>query len=80
VVPFFGDKLSPSDSSMASTMIGYWVAFAKIGNPNGEGRPNWPVYSQQADILLDFTNNGAVAGPDPWKTWLDLTEKLAGKN
>jgi para-nitrobenzyl esterase len=78
VKPLFGDKLSPSDSAMAATTIGYWVGFAKTGNPNGEGRPNWPVYSQQADVLLDFTNNGAVAGPDPWKTRLDLTEKLAG--
>jgi len=78
VKPLFGDKLSPSDSSMGATMIGYWSSFAKTGNPNGEGRPNWPAYSQQADILLDFTDNGAASGPDPWKTRLDLTEKTAG--
>jgi para-nitrobenzyl esterase len=59
-------------------MIGYWVAFAKTGDPNGEGRPHWPAYSPQTDILLDFTDAGAVAGPDPWKTRLDLTEKVAG--
>jgi para-nitrobenzyl esterase len=74
----YGDQTSPADRAMGSTMIGYWVAFAKTGNPNGEGRTNWPAYSQQADILLDFTNTGTVAGPDPWKTRLDLTEKLAG--
>jgi para-nitrobenzyl esterase len=74
----FGDQANPADNAMAATMIGYWVAFAKTGDPNGEGRPHWSAYSPQTDILLDFTNTGAIAGPDPWKTRLDLTEKVAG--
>ncbi|HEX3472014.1 MAG TPA: carboxylesterase family protein [Silvibacterium sp.] len=78
VKAFYGDQLNPADSAMAATTISYWVAFAKTGDPNGEGRPHWPAYSPQTDILLDFTNTGAIAGPDPWKTRLDLTEKVAG--
>ena len=51
--------------------------FAKTGNPNGNGLPVWPAYSPKSDIILDFTEKGAVAGPDPWKERLDLTERVA---
>ena len=50
----------------------YWVQFAKTGNPNGPGLPSWRRYSSQSDVLLNFTNAGPVAQPDPWKECLDL--------
>lgn len=33
--------------------MGYWVNFAKSGNPNGAGLPTWPTYSSagSADIF-----------------------------
>jgi para-nitrobenzyl esterase len=34
----------PSDLTLAETVSDYWVAFAKSGNPNGGGRPQWDVY------------------------------------
>ncbi|HVT96191.1 MAG TPA: hypothetical protein VHE33_01710, partial [Acidobacteriaceae bacterium] len=48
-------------------------------DPNGAGLPNWPKYSGASDALMDFTNNGPVAGPDPLKQRLDLAEQLATK-
>ena len=30
------------------------------------------------DAILDFTNNGPVAGVDPWKARLDITEASQG--
>jgi para-nitrobenzyl esterase len=29
---------------MGRMMSGYWVDFVKTGDPNGEGRPEWPRY------------------------------------
>jgi para-nitrobenzyl esterase len=77
----YASKLDQSDTAMAQTVNAYWVAFAKTGDPNAGGRPRakWPAYATESDILLDFTNNGAIAGPDPWKPRLDLVEKIAGK-
>jgi para-nitrobenzyl esterase len=69
--------LDPADEAIAQTTNSYWASFAKTGDPNGAGRPKWTPYTRQSDIILDFTNTGAVATPDPWKARLDLTEKLA---
>ena len=35
-------------------MASYWVNFATTGDPNGEGLAPWPVYTREADELLDF--------------------------
>jgi len=55
------------------------VNFAKTGNPNGQGLPEWPRYSPSADQILDFTMTGPAAKADPWKTQLDLVERGAGQ-
>lgn len=71
-----GIKLTPEDETMAQKMSAYWANFAKTGNPNGAGLPNWPSYEPGTDMLMDFSENGPIAKPDPWKERLDLTEKL----
>lgn len=60
-----------NDQRLADFAIAYWVNFAKTGNPNGAGLPQWPAYSAAADQLLDFTNDGPVAKPSPHKARWD---------
>jgi para-nitrobenzyl esterase len=74
----YGTALTPSDARTAALANAYWAAFAKTGNPNGNGRPDWPLYEPAGDQILDFANDGAKAGPDPWKARLDLVEQAAG--
>jgi para-nitrobenzyl esterase len=69
--------LAPADEATAKAALAYWVAFAKTGNPDGEGRPHWPAYSAGDDQLMNFTNDGPVAEHDAWKARLDLTEASA---
>lgn len=50
----------PADAAIARAMSGYWLRFAKTGNPNGDGAPAWPRYDAASDRLLDFANAGPV--------------------
>ena len=71
----YSDKVTPQDEKVAQGMNAYWAAFAKSGDPNGPGRPKWPVYDAARDALIEFAASGeAVPEPDPWKARLDLTE------
>jgi para-nitrobenzyl esterase len=41
----------------------YWTNFAKTGNPNGPGLPQWPNLGKQANYI-DFTPEGPKLGKD----------------
>jgi para-nitrobenzyl esterase len=72
----YESALTPADEATARAANTYWSNFARTGDPNSSGLPNWPAYSPASDTLLDFTPNGPAALPDPWKERLDLTEIL----
>jgi para-nitrobenzyl esterase len=76
----YGDNTTAADEAVARTISGYWIAFAKTGNPNGGDRPNWPAYDAKEDILANFTEKGVIIEPDPWKERLDLTEESHHKD
>lgn len=42
------------DRRLSATMVDQWVAFARTGNPNGEGRPTWPLFDGADPRLLEF--------------------------
>jgi para-nitrobenzyl esterase len=73
----YGKDLKPADKATAEAANAYWVNFAKTGNPNGKGLPQWPAYNAKDDVLMDFSLTGPAAQADPWKARLDLTEELA---
>lgn len=65
---------SARDTAMAQTIQGYWVNFARTGNPNSPGLQTWPVYTAQHDTLMAFSKAGAVATERFGKDRLDLLE------
>lgn len=64
------------DQEVARLMNTYWTNFAKTGNPNGKGLPEWPAFDAKKNGLIEFQSDGkAVGKPDPKKVRLDIIEK-----
>ena len=79
-IPFFfdtqaikyADKTTARDNSMGKAISAYLVYFARTGDPNGAGLPEWPRYSRAKDEIVDFAESGkAVAQKDPWGAEID---------
>jgi para-nitrobenzyl esterase len=69
-------EATSNEKELARLMNSYWINFAKTGNPNGAGLPNWPLYNNQAQEILDVDLGGNVMSkPDPRKARLDVVEK-----
>jgi len=51
------------DEAMSEMMRTYWTNFAKTGDPNGPGLPNWPVYNEKKPQILHIASGSTKAGP-----------------
>jgi para-nitrobenzyl esterase len=67
---------TPEEKELAKVMCAYWANFAKNGNPNAEGLPNWSQFNNNEQPILDIGQDGKVLSkPDPRKARLDVVEK-----
>jgi para-nitrobenzyl esterase len=76
--PRFGPPSKPTEAEyeLAKKMNAYWANFAKTGNPNGAGLPNWSPYNNQNQDILDVELYGKIISkPDPRKARFDVVEK-----
>ena len=55
---------APVDLQLADRMAGYWVNFARSGDPNGAGLPAWPRFEGPGSQVMRL-NAQPSAGPDP---------------
>jgi para-nitrobenzyl esterase len=73
----FGTLTAPSPEDLAVSRMAqrYWVNFARTGDPNGPGLPNWARQVPGQDQIFEFRPDGSVgSGPDSRKARLDVTQ------
>ena len=50
----FGAVPTDEDRALSDLMASIWTQFAKTGNPNGEGLPQWPAYTRENEAYLEL--------------------------
>lgn len=55
-LPFASD-----DAALSNLIQTYWTNYAKSGNPNAQGLPQWPAWSDGKKEFLDFKKDGRIS-------------------
>ncbi len=63
------------DDQVSELISSYWTNFAKSGDPNGEGLPHWPLYSNDGYQVMRI-NTASVAAPDTHRARYEFLEKF----
>ena len=81
-IPYVFDNITsePSqfeelDHALSRAMAEAWVQFAKTGNPNGAGLPQWPAYRSPDYRFLDYGDERPSA-PTPEVRRLDFFQRV----
>ena len=53
-----------SDRALSDQIMTYWSNFAKTGDPNGSGLPEWPKYEAGSGYQVMHLDETSKAGPD----------------
>ena len=79
-------QTTKTDLEISKAMAAYWVNFAKRGDPNGEGLPEWPAFSDSNPQVMHFNKNPhpgpvpsaeALTSLDAYFTWRRTPESEA---
>jgi para-nitrobenzyl esterase len=57
-----GTVWRPEDRKLSGEMMDYWTNFAKTGDPNGQGLPQWPRFDK--DSMTLNLDSEITTGPD----------------
>jgi para-nitrobenzyl esterase len=67
-------EAQPTDKALSGWMMDYWTNFAKTGDPNGEGLPEWPRFTNAEPRTMVLTGDGCHAAPVPSEAALNVLE------
>ncbi|MGB9424436.1 MAG: carboxylesterase family protein [Candidatus Acidiferrum sp.] len=65
----------PRDEKLSGLMGCYWTNFAKTGNPNGEGLPEWPEYKPKAYEVMHLSGD-SHAVPDERRARYEFLDQI----
>ncbi|WP_159520704.1 carboxylesterase/lipase family protein [Sunxiuqinia indica] len=68
------NNFTESDRQLSETMGTYWTNFAKYGDPNGEGVPEWSTFSDENPNVMYLTDQPHI-GPVPSEKSLKVLDQ-----
>ena len=72
------DRLEDADRRLGDAMIRYWVQFAKTGDPNVDGLPEWPQWKNGEEAYLELGDEIKV-GHELGKMECDALDAIRAK-
>ena len=75
-----GVPWTDEDFKVSEAMASYWVNFAKTGNPNGSGLPDWPKYdSKNGYQVMHLSGKNIHAAADTMRGRYEFLDAQAAK-
>jgi para-nitrobenzyl esterase len=68
-----GRPATDDDRRISDAMAAYWTNFAKRGDPNGDGLPAWPAFSDGHPVVMYFAGTPKT-GPVPSESALRVLD------
>jgi len=72
-----GDDFTKDMYALSDVMSLAWTSFARTGNPNHKGVPNWPTFDSQKQAMMIFNTPESKAMNDPYREQRQVRNSFA---